>query len=289
MSSIFNNIRCYGNLVVDGTTTSINTENLNVADTYIYINKNYTENAEKKAGIVANVFPTSFTDTIVGPFSPGVAGISDPTVITTNAGIFAPNAIIQITGANDESNNGIYEVVTHSIDNILTIRGVGINATVEPFVQTNFKSSSVPGGIITTVAVSVIRSGAGGVWETGYGSTYPITYKPLLNTDYVPPPPTLPPDYIESVKKYTDGLVHYLGVNGQRVNTVSDGQDVILPNATENGRIHTVINVGDLPVTIKVQFESTDFIETETRSSIILPNKRDRITLQYIDGVWYIV
>lgn len=272
MSSIFNSIRCLGNLVVDGTTTSVNTENLNVSDTYIYVNKNYTNASEKKTGLVANVLPTNVSVSVSGSFVPS-SGINNAQVLTTGS-VFSAGDIVQITGTSGSLNDGIYEVSTN-VGNLLVIRGVGSVLQTEPFVQTDFVEGT--GGTVTKVNASVIRACAGGSWEIGYGSTTPFTYKTLKTTD----------DLVEPVKYYSNMAVHELKTDGKRVNVVSDGFNVNLPPAPQDGTIYTIINTGTL--SFNVNRSGSDYIEIITKFSVSLPTKGDRVTLQYISPVWYIM
>lgn len=167
MSSIFNNLRTLGdavvggNLIVSGDHTQVSSSNVSFSDNHLYLNKDYTNTTGQTAGLVANYLPTATTDTVAGAFTAGVDATSNPTVVTTGAATFTAGDIIQISGADDDDNNGLFEVKTHAA-NLLTIRGVGTTTTVEDFTQTQFTADTTAAGSITKINVSIIRTNATG-------------------------------------------------------------------------------------------------------------------------------
>ena len=170
------NLDVVGNLTVSGTTTSIDSENVLVADNYICLNKGYVTPTAQSGGMVVNYLPTGTESAVGGNFVAGVASSSNPTVVTTDALKFTANDIVQISGSNN--NDGIYEVLLHAAS-ILTIRGIGLVPTVESFTHNDFNADTVVAGVITKVSVSVMRAGTDGIWETGAGSETGIVYSKL--------------------------------------------------------------------------------------------------------------
>jgi hypothetical protein len=169
-----------GNLDVQGTVTSIDSETLNVADNHVYLNKDYTTNSPQTGGLVVNYLPTTDVDTVAaGGFTAGVASTSNPTIATTAASVFSVGDFIQISNAADPANDGLYEVLSHS-SNVLTVRGVGTTATVEDFTQNQFVDDSTAQGNITKVNISAIRAGTDGVWEVSSGSTTGLSFTDLV-------------------------------------------------------------------------------------------------------------
>jgi hypothetical protein len=151
-----------GNLVVNGTTTSVDSEVVNVADNHLYLNAGYTTVAAQTGGLVVNYLPTATADTSnTGGFATAT------TVNTVGAATFAAGDFVQISGALVAANEGIYEVLTHAA-NVLTID----STPVHDFVQSGFTvSTGDTTAVITKINISAIRSGTDGVWETGFGST----------------------------------------------------------------------------------------------------------------------
>jgi hypothetical protein len=168
-----------GDLTVDGTTTTIHSETVHISDNHLYLNADYTTAVAQTGGLVVNYLPTATTDTVAAAgFTAGVAAVSNPTVATTGAATFALADIIQVSGATDPDNDGLYEVLSHAA-NLLTIRGIGLTGTVEDFTQNQFDTDAGAVGTIVKVAVSVIRSGTDGAWEVGLGSSTPLAFVDL--------------------------------------------------------------------------------------------------------------
>lgn len=158
-----------GNLYVQGTTTSIATENLNVKDRHIYLNDGYTNGTSTFGGIIVNYLPTS-TNTTVG----GAGFTTTTTVETDTETTFNPGDIIQIsfptpeTYVGNKANFGIYQVLTHTTGtpNVLTI-----DTTTDNIVQTAFEIDATTGATITKINVSLLQANATGIWETTFGSS----------------------------------------------------------------------------------------------------------------------
>ncbi len=168
-----------GNLHVTGTTTTIESETVKVADNHLYMNDGYTTAVAQTGGLVVNYLPTAVTDTVAaGGFTAGVAATSDPTIATTGVATFALGDLVQVSVANEAVNNGIYEVFAHAA-NVLTLRGIGLNSTVEDFTQNQLTTDTTVAGTITQVNVSVIRAGTDGAWEVGQGLATPLAFTDL--------------------------------------------------------------------------------------------------------------
>lgn len=161
--------RVMGNLKVDGellatSVVSLKTEEVRAQANYIMLNDGYTSNTAVEGGIVVNYDPTATNDTVNGSATAGVPATSNPTVVTTGSGTFSAGDIVLWTGATDESNNGLYEVHSHS-GTTLTLRGVGTTATTFNFFDTQLVSGAET-GTLTLVNVAVLRCDSAGNWET---------------------------------------------------------------------------------------------------------------------------
>jgi hypothetical protein len=168
-----------GDFLVEGTTTTINSTTVSVADQHMYLNAGYTAAAPRSGGLVVNNDPqATATDTVNGVYVAGVIATSDATVVTTAASVFTVGMLVEISGSTN--NNGLYEVVSHAA-NLLTIRGV-LTATVEDFTNTDFTAGASDGATIKHTQVSVVRAKADvtGAWETGVGHTTPLTFSDLV-------------------------------------------------------------------------------------------------------------
>jgi hypothetical protein len=165
------NLLVDGNLVVNGTTTTIHSEQVNIRDNHLYLNADYTTAVAQTGGFVVNVLPTATADTVAASgFTAGVAAVSNPTVVTSGTGTFAAGDIIQISGANNQANDGLYEVLSH-VGTTLTVRGIGVTATTQDWFQDQFVTDATAGGDIRIVNVNVLRGTSTGTWETFTGAT----------------------------------------------------------------------------------------------------------------------
>lgn len=169
-------VKIDGNLIVDGESISVNVESVNVEDNHLYLNAGYTVAVAQTGGLAVNNGSTGTTDTVsAGAFVAGVPATSNPTVVTVGAATFSASDLIQISGTNNNENDGLFEVLTHAA-NVLTIRGIGTTAKVEDFTDNQFVANASDSAAITKVTVSVIRAGIDGVWETASGSVTGFTF-----------------------------------------------------------------------------------------------------------------
>jgi len=164
-----------GDLNVQGTIITANSENVSIAANYLHNNTEYTADAAQTGGLTVRYDPTTTTDTVNGNFIAGVVSSFNPTVITTGTATFLTGDIIAIDVANDANNNGIYEVSTHSA-NILTIRGIGTVGTIEDFTNNQFIADTVIAGTITKINIAVLQANTLGNWGSGKGSVTGITF-----------------------------------------------------------------------------------------------------------------
>ena len=158
-----------GNLVVQGTTTTVESEIVNVADNFLYLNDGYTTTSALEGGFVVNSLPTATSDTVNGTFTAGVPATSNATVVTTGSATFAAGDFIQVSGAADQQNDGLYEVLSH-VGTTLTIRGVGTAGTTYQFFQNDFVTDPTAQGTITKVTVGAVQVDSTGNLQYGYGA-----------------------------------------------------------------------------------------------------------------------
>lgn len=161
-----------GNLNVLGTTTTVNSQIVNVADNFLYLNDGYTSASGLSGGFVTNNSSTgNATVVATGGFTAGVATVSNPTVRVTDASVFSVGSFVQVSGADNQQNDGLYEVLatdTVSTPNILTIAGVGVTATTFQFTQNNFVTDTTVAGAVTEVNIGVIRVSSTGVFQYAF-------------------------------------------------------------------------------------------------------------------------
>ena len=180
ISQISGDIQITGDLVVQGTTVTTEAENVLISANYLNNNSNYTTVAAQTGGLTVRYLPTSTNSTSNGNFTAGVASVSNPQVITTDSGTFSAGNIIAIDNANDSSNNGLFEVSSHS-GTTLIIRGIGTIGPIEDFTNNQFITDTDLGATIRQVNVSVIRAASSGDWEVSKGNNTTLTYSQLGN------------------------------------------------------------------------------------------------------------
>jgi len=165
-----------GNLIVDGYQVVTQGENVLYADNHLYLNAGYTINVAQTGGLVVNYLPTTTTTVVENEYIAGVDGVYNPSVFTDGYETFSADDFIQISLADaDGYNEGLFEVLDHT-GYVLTIRGIGTDATIEDFTQKQFDSIATDGATITKVNVSIIRTGVDGVWESAFGSSSGLVF-----------------------------------------------------------------------------------------------------------------
>jgi hypothetical protein len=170
-----------GDLTVQGTQFISDTTNIQIEDNHLYLNKGYETVSAETGGLIVNYLPTATNDTVTtGGFTAGVDGVSDPTIATTAAATFSATDLVQVTGAADPQNDGLYEVQGHA-SNVLTLKSTafGVTDQVEDFTNNQLITDPTVQGTIRKVTVSVLRAGTDGAWEQGSGSATPITFSDL--------------------------------------------------------------------------------------------------------------
>jgi hypothetical protein len=157
-----------GDLTVTGTTSSVNVQDLNVTNQHVFLSNGYTTNAGQSGGIVVNYLPTTATQpTTAGGFTTNLVNVDNST------STFSNNDIIQVSGAANPANNGIYVVATQTATS-LTIK------STHSFAQTLFEVDGTDtSAVITKINVSVLQSGTSGSWEVGSGSVDTFTFNAL--------------------------------------------------------------------------------------------------------------
>ena len=171
-----------GNLTVDGDIISIGTTHMTVEDNIIELSVGYTTAVARPAGMIANYLPLATNDTLAANFVAGINAVSNPYVGTVGAATFGAlvGHFIMFSGTTSGLNNGIFEVLSHAA-NVLTVRGVGLTATVDAGSRNQFIAQAAAGTVFE-VTVSEVRAGTDGLWEEGSGNVTPLTYTDLATT-----------------------------------------------------------------------------------------------------------
>lgn len=163
------NVTIAGDLVVTGTSISTSSEQVSIADNYLYLNSGYTTNAAQAAGFVANTLPSATSSAVAG------SAFSSTSIVNVADGSgFSTGDLIQVSNAANPENIGIY-AVSSVASNAITIK----TGTAPVYCQNAFVADSTVQGTVTKVSVSILRAGTDGMWEAAYGSTDSLTFTDL--------------------------------------------------------------------------------------------------------------
>lgn len=263
-----------GDLHVTGTTFTTNSQTVNVADNCIYMNDGYITPAAKSGCLVINYLPTSNVALVNGTFTAGVAAVSNPTVVKTNAFTFAAGDLVQISQAHSQNNDGLFEVQSDD-GTLLTVRGVGTVGVSFDFVQDQFVTDATVAGEIRQVNVFVIEGSSAGalVVREGSSTTDPAIATPspvalTLNSTGVGLSLVTAGGGVGPVFT-TKGLTA-----GTNISIVDNGTDLIV-NAIGGGGSLWQQTAGVLaPITV-----STNGLLCGNRSTNVIPSNTSRSTI----------
>ncbi|MFA5895903.1 MAG: hypothetical protein WC985_03250 [Thermoplasmata archaeon] len=189
-SPTFASLHLNGDLLVEGNSFLGELERVQLEANYICQNLGYSANVAVTGGLAINYFPTATQTTTVGTgvIVAGVPAVSNPTITTAGAATFGASDIILISGAFNDENNGLYEVVSHAA-NLLTLRSTanGVTPRVEAFTDDQLTANAGDVGItLTKINVAVLRVGVNGLFEVAASSVTGMTFVDIaLDSNFV--------------------------------------------------------------------------------------------------------
>lgn len=149
-----NNLHVDNDLVVNGTTTTVNTKHINLEDQFMYLNNKYQSTQGVSGGIMLNYKKFSnLTDT-------GTAFAAPSTITTTGSGTFAAVTTITIAGATNTANNGTFTVASHVgttlVINEATLVNEGTSSALisSGDAANTFEDTVAAGGFPTTTTIA---------------------------------------------------------------------------------------------------------------------------------------
>jgi hypothetical protein len=175
-------VRINGDLDVTGTTTTVNSQTVLITNNNLLLSASYTAASGQAGGVTVNYQRVSANISTPSNF---VASATTPTFDVTSPGDYAAGNLIVINGANTPDNDGLYEVAS-VLGSTVTIKSPGgtpPDPSVEQLVSTNFITDATSGGTAIVANLSIIRADTSGQWETGSGSSTPITFFPVGSGD----------------------------------------------------------------------------------------------------------
>jgi hypothetical protein len=109
--------------------------------------------------------PTTFTGCAGGTGTMSTGGL----VSTSATALPTADDFVQVSGAADQSNDGLYEVLSN-LNGVLTIQGLGTTPGTYSFTQNDFTADTTVQGTITVVTVGAMQVDSGGDWQVGSGA-----------------------------------------------------------------------------------------------------------------------
>lgn len=161
-----------GDLVVDGTIVSKSQENVVISDSFLDLNGGNIVTASASAGgLTVNVKASGSAETVTA-FTAGVVSTSAPSLTMSGTSAFVAGDIIQISGAAEAKNNGLFVVGSGGSGSTVLLKGVGgssISANT-PFLQNQLVSASGQSATATKVDLAVFAVSDGSLTKSGGGS-----------------------------------------------------------------------------------------------------------------------
>lgn len=284
------NVIVEGNLIVDGTTTSINSEVVNITDRFLHLNKEHTAAVAETGGIVIATLPgAGTTNTIAsGTFTAAVPGTTDAKLTGATDTTYSTGDVIQITG--DVDNEGLYEVAIHGAGEI-EIKGIGLSPNTLDFVKTDFVAGVKTNITVVRMTVAVIRAGTDGKFEVATGDdALALSYSNLHvdNEDAVVSTLTLNGAFRPRNKTKT---ANYLITNFDhtiRVDATAGPVTITLPNAgSAPFAVYNIKKIDSSVNAVTVAAVSAQTIDgTLTR---VLDSQYDGITIHSFATSWDII
>lgn len=250
-----------GNLTVQGTITSVDSEHLLVEDSHAMFSSNYTTAVARESGLVVNYLPTATTDTVAaGGFTAGVAGVSNPTIATTAATTFSAGDLVLVTGASEPGNNGLFECDSHAA-NVLTLRGIGTTGATFNFTQNQLITDATAGADLTLVNVAILQAGTDGLWEVASGNnTGSITFADLVTAGAA-----------DLQAAYVNGnTITTSGVNGDVEITGTESLSVTATGGAQFSNFVTLNGAGGIELTAASNLAPGELVQIDTSGQAAL-------------------
>jgi hypothetical protein len=150
-----------GNLVVEGTTTTVDAQNVAFEDHFLEVNAKYHTASARDGGITFNVI--SGGSAVNGNNKININGTSNTITFTgaNESSNMPANCLILISGAADAENNGIYQVTSHTSasPSVLTI-ATSPNANVTGIANTSLATTNTndSSATISRIEIAVIKT-----------------------------------------------------------------------------------------------------------------------------------
>ena len=128
---------------------------------------------------VQTVTYTGLTGTSFTGATGGTGVMSTGGLVSATANAIVTGDFVQISGSNNQTNDGLYEVLSNA-NGVMEIAGVGVTGTTYDFTQNDFSTDATVAGNIRKVTVAVERASTTGVPQWLYGSDSSATFEDII-------------------------------------------------------------------------------------------------------------
>lgn len=147
-----------GSLTVNGTLTTVDSENVLIQDNYTVHNFGYTAQSGQTGGLVVNYNPDTAATAYVSKTASSIT-VADETGLVVGD-------IVMFAGGSNAQMSGLYEIAS--------ITGAEIGIATSPvlkFTRNAVDAGDNTGGTLQRVSVAVLQANVSGAWETASGAT----------------------------------------------------------------------------------------------------------------------
>jgi hypothetical protein len=215
-----------GDLTVDGTTFTINSEQVNIQDSFLYLNNGYTIPVYFDAGLGANILPTATIASVIAP------AFTESSINVVNGLLFSAGDLIQVANANTPTNNGLFVVASSNGSTVF------IDTSTTSRYQNTLTTDTSAVGIVQNINLASLKTTTTGFWAMQYGRNVNAYTTVLIGT-------------VQNVQATSDltvngvagGIMLYTGILGLANNGVQTGV-YVFPTVTVDakGRISSISN-----------------------------------------------
>ena len=240
-ASIAGSLSVTGDINVEGNLITVTSQEVNIGDSFMYLQSENVSTTASHAGIVVNCKAES----LAVDYDSGSVSVTDNAVtISIDATNFTANDLVQISNAATEKYNGIYEVESVSIteDSITlkTVPATNFAVASSSTLFNNTNASAWTGAKFSHVKVGVIKC-VDGVWKLGQGNkSTDFDYYNISTASY---------KLIEELPDTTYAIAH----NTTAITGVVDSNNtaVALPTASDkDGERFMIHNKTDYDITV---------------------------------------
>jgi len=258
-----------GNLVVTGTTTSINSANVNIKDSNLFLGSDNTATGAVSGGLSLNVGAVA-----AGQLVSGGAFASTTTVVVAGLTLVAGD-FVQVSGS--AKNDGLYEVASYAAP-LLTISSTpSYKACSNVFVV-----DTVAAGSVTHVNLSQLYTSAG-VWKITEGKSVSTSQSAEASVALVGAPTSTIESQAAATFNITKGITNITGIGGSTATLPA------IAGGLQLGKSYVVYLSGGGTNTIQVSAPATERVGGINDTSVILSAGQQHVRLTCVSTSMWIL